>query len=129
MSRIVAPADVAKPASAYAQGIVHALSGQRLLVAGQIGITIDGKILEDLEAQMAQAWSNLLAVLRTGGFERHHLVRLVIYMTAPADVALYRAVRDRMLDGHLCATTFVVVAGLAHPDLKFEVEGEAVREQ
>jgi len=128
MSRIVVPADVVKPASAYAQGIVHALSGERLLISGQIGMTVDGRIVEGLEAQMEQAWRNLLGVLGAAGFERKHLVRVLVTMTAPADVALYRAVRDRMLEGHLCAMTFIVVAGLAHPDLKFEVEGEAVKE-
>ena len=128
MPRVIAPTDVVKPASAYAQGVAHALSGERLVIAGQIGMTVDGKIVEGLEAQMEQAWRNLFGVLRAAGFERRHLVRLVIYMTAPADVPLYRAVRDRMLDGHLCPSTFIAVAGLAHPDLKFEVEGEAVKE-
>ena len=128
MPRVIAPALVAKPASAYAQGIVHSGGAERLLIAGQIGITPDGTILEGAEAQMEQAWQNLFAVLRAAGFERKHLVRLTVYVTDASLVGLYRTVRDRFMEGHLVAMTFLVVQALAAPKLVFEVDGEAVRE-
>ena len=128
MPRVIAPADVAKPASAYAQGIVHSGAAERLLIAGQIGITPDGTMLDGAEAQMVQAWKNLFAVLREAGFERRHLVRLTVYVTDAKLIGLYRSVRDRMLEGHLVAMTFLVVQALASPQLVFEVDGEAVKE-
>ena len=128
MPRVIAPADVARPASAYAQGIVHSAPAARLLISGQIGIAPDGTILDGAEAQMLQAWQNLFGVLRAAGFERKHLVRLTVYVTDPALIGLYRSVRDRMLEGHLLAMTFLVVQALASPQLVFEVDGEAVIE-
>lgn len=127
MARVVTPSNSPRPASAYAQGVVHSLAGERLVIAGQIGVTADGKVVAGLEGQIEQAWRNLFAALDAAGFERRHLVRLTVYMTRN-EVALYRAARDRVLQGHLCATTFVVVSGLATPELLFEIEGEAVKE-
>ncbi|MEZ5923729.1 MAG: RidA family protein [Hyphomicrobiaceae bacterium] len=128
MPRQLNPDTVTKPASHYAQAVTHKAAAERIVISGQIGVTKDGAIVKELAAQMEQAWANLFAILAAAGYEKTDLVRIVIYMTAPADVPLYRTTRDRMLDGHACATTFVQVAGLAHPDLLFEVEGEAVKE-
>jgi enamine deaminase RidA (YjgF/YER057c/UK114 family) len=128
MPRIVNPTTIVKPASRYAQGIVHRAAAERLLISGQVGIAPDGAIEPGLEAQMQRCWSNLFAVLADAGFAVSDLVKITVLMTPPGDIALYRGMRDRMLDGHLCATTFMLVAGLAHPDLLVEIEGEAVRE-
>ena len=43
-------------------------------------------------------------------------------------VAAYRQVRDKMLNGHLCANTYLEIEGLAAPEFLVEIEGEAVRE-
>ncbi len=128
MPKQLNPDTVTKPASNYAQAVTHKAAAERIVISGQIGVTKDGAIVKELGPQMDQAWANLFAILAAGGYKKTDLVRIVIYMTAPADIPLYRATRDRVLEGHSCATTFVQVAGLAHPDLLFEVEGEAVKE-
>lgn len=128
MPKQLNPETVARPASNYAQAVTHKAAAERIVVSGQIGVRTDGTIVKELGSQMEQAWQNLFQVLAAGGYKKTDLVRIVIYMTAPADVSFYRSTRDRLLEGHACATTFVQVAGLAHPDLLFEVEGEAVKE-
>ena len=128
MAEALNPDGAPKPASRYVQAVRHGAGAERLVISGQIGVDREGRIAEGLAAQMEQAWRNLVAVIEGAGFRRSDLVKVVIYMTAPGDVALYRTVRDRMLEGHLAATTLVIVAGLASPALLFEVEGEAVRE-
>lgn len=128
MPKQLNPDTVTKPASNYAQAVTHKAAAERIVVSGQIGVCKDGSIVKDLPAQMEQAWQNLFAILAAAGYKKTDLIRIVIYMTAPADVPLYRSTRDRLMEGHACATTFVQVAGLAHPDLLFEVEGEAVKE-
>jgi enamine deaminase RidA (YjgF/YER057c/UK114 family) len=122
------PADIVKPASKYAQGVLHGPIAQRLVVSGQVGLRPDGQLEKGLEAQMERAWSNLFGVLAAAGFERRHLVKATAFVTERGQVAMFRAIRDRMLDGHVCAFTYLEVAGLASPDFLVEIEGEAVIE-
>jgi 2-iminobutanoate/2-iminopropanoate deaminase len=115
-----------KPASNYAQAVLHGANAQRLVISGQVGITADGKLLEGMDAQLRQCWANLFAVMKAAGFEKKHLVKTVIYVTQPGQVALSRRIRDEALEGLLTASTFIQCAGLASPDLLCEIEGEAV---
>lgn len=125
--RALNPDTVVKPASNYAQAVIHPAGTERMVISGQLGVTPDGTVLPDLEGQMEQAWRNLLAVMEAGGFGRETLLRAVIYVTVPGQVALYRRVRDRVLAGHLCANTYLEISGLAAPQFLVEIEGEAVR--
>lgn len=120
------PPTVPKPASAYSQAVRHDAAARRLVVSGQIGVSADKVLAEGLAAQIDQAFTNLVAVVRAAGLGPEHVVKIVAYMVAPGDVALYRAARDRALEGHEPASTYVVVAGLADPRFLFEVEGEAI---
>ena len=126
--KILNPDTVVKPASNYAQAVVHSVAAERMLISGQLGLRPDGSLEDGLQAQMERAWSNLFGILEAGGFEREHLVRATIYVTVPGSVAIYRAVRDRMLAGHVCANTYIEVSGLASPELLVEIEAEAVKE-
>jgi 2-iminobutanoate/2-iminopropanoate deaminase len=126
--QIINPAAIAKPASNYAQGVLHRVSGQRLVISGQVGVRPDGAVEQGLEAQMSRAWSNLFGVLEAAGFEKRHLVKVTVFVTEPDRVALFRSMRDRMLEGHVCASTYLQVAGLASPQFLVEIEAEAVKE-
>ena len=126
--KILNPETVVKPASNYAQAVVHAAGAERMVIAGQLGLRSDGSLEEGLEAQMERAWANVFALLEAGGFAREHLVRATIYVTVPGQVALYRQVRDRMMAGHLCANTYVEISALAAPEFLVEIEAEAVKE-
>lgn len=126
--QLINPATIAKPASNYAQGVVHKLTGQRLLISGQVGVAPDGEIVEGLEGQMERAWTNLFGVLLAAGFTKQHLAKITIFVTLPGQAAVFRAMRDLMLDGHVCASTYLEVAGLAHPAFLVEIEAEAVKE-
>lgn len=128
MPRIINPRSIAPPASQYAHGIVHSGRSRRLLVSGQVGITLDGTPAPDLASQMELAWDNLEAVLREAGMAVQDLVKIVVYATVPGSVGLYRTIRDRRLGGHLVAATYVEVAALASPAYLVEIEGEAVCE-
>ena len=121
----IQPADVPKPGSNYAQAVLLPAGGQRLILAGQIGVKPDGTVVQGIEGQMEQAWANVMAILREAGFTKEHIVRVVVYVTEPDRVGLYREVRDRVLAGHRCPNTFLEIAGLATPELKCEIEVEA----
>ena len=126
--KAVNPDGVVKPASNYAQAVVHAAAAKRIVISGQLGLRPDGTLEDGLEAQMERAWSNIFAILQSQGFSKTSLVRATIYVTQPGQVAVYRAVRDRMLDGHLCANTYIEISALAAPEFLVEIEAEAVKD-
>lgn len=114
----------------YANGV--AARGRTLWVAGQIGWDpITGQVVSDnFAAQVRQALVNLTAVLRTGGAEPHHLVRLTWYITdrsaylgAQREIGqMYREV----LGKNFPAMSVVVVDGLIEKRAKVEIEATAV---
>lgn len=120
------PETIIKPASAYAQAILVD-GGKRLIISGQIGIAPDGAIAEGYAAQARQAWANLLAILADQGFAVTDLVRITVFDVMPGNVSAYRAIRDEVLNGHLVASTYVRVAGLASDAFLTEIEAEAIR--
>lgn len=127
MKKIIQPDSVVTPASQYAQAMLIPAGGERLIISGQIGVRADGSIVDGLKPQMEQAWTNIIAILNEAGFQKTDLVRVFVYVTVPGQVGVYRGVRDRMLDGHLCPHTYLEIAGLASPELLCEIEAEAVK--
>lgn len=126
--RTINPENVVKPASNYAQGVVHSAAAERIVVSGQLGIKPDGTLEEGLEAQMEQAWTNVFGVMAAAGFDKTDLIRATIYVTVPGQIPTYRKIRDKLLDGHLCANTYLEISGLAAPEFLVEIEAEAVKE-
>jgi 2-iminobutanoate/2-iminopropanoate deaminase len=129
MPRPINPRGIAPPGSRYAHGIVHSARARRLVISGQVGQRLDGSVPEDLAEQMEAAWDNLTAILAEAGMSMTDLVKITVFTTVPGSVAMYRTIRDRRLGGHLCAATYLEVAGLATPHLLFEIEAEAVCEE
>jgi 2-iminobutanoate/2-iminopropanoate deaminase len=50
------------------------------------------------------------------------VVKVNVFLTRPEDVPLYRTVRDEALEGRRPASTLLVVAALASPRLRVEIE-------
>ena len=129
MPRFFNPETMPKPASNYVQAVEMASPGRRLLISGQIGVTPDGEMLAGYRAQAKQAWRNALAGLAACNMRISDIVAIRVYDVAPGDVTAYRELRDQFLEGHAPASTYVVVAGLAHPGLLTEIEIEAFSER
>ena len=122
------PDTIVKPASQYSQGILVERERKRLIISGQVGLKPDGTMEKTIRAQFERAWSNLFEVLHEAGFKKKHLVKVTIFVTEPGQVATFREIRVRVMDGHLCAATYLQISGLASPEMKVEIEGEAVKE-
>ncbi|MEQ8433743.1 MAG: RidA family protein [Oceanicaulis sp.] len=71
--------------SGYSNGI--AAEGRLVFVAGQIGWTPDGRFPATFLEQIDLALANTVAVLRAGGAEPEHVVRMTWYLT---DLPAYR---------------------------------------
>lgn len=119
------PATVAPPSSNFCHAVGITDAAHWLHVSGQVGCTPDGQVAGDAEAQMEQCWRNILNILDDAGMRRTNLVKVTAFITDAQLVGLYREARDRMLDGHECASTLLVVSALAHPDWVVEIEAVA----
>jgi enamine deaminase RidA (YjgF/YER057c/UK114 family) len=103
-------------------------SGARWLhVSGQVGVTPDGFVPDDPQKQIELAWDNLIAVLADAGMSVRDLVKIDGFITKPDLVPLYRKERERRFAGHAAATTMVIVAGLAEPNLLVEIQAVAAK--
>jgi len=114
----------------YSNGM--SATGRIVVTAGQVGWDPAAGRFEsdDFAAQAAQALRNVVGVLRSGGAEPRHLVRLTWFITnrdeyMSARRAIGAAYRE-IVGKHYPAMSVVVVAGLLEPRAKVEIEATAV---
>jgi 2-iminobutanoate/2-iminopropanoate deaminase len=127
MHKHLNPPTVVKPFSRYSQAVEVAANARWLHISGQVGATPDGTILKGFEAQAKQCWANIIAILAAAGMGVEHLVKANIFVTSADIVGASRKIRDEALKGAEPASTFLVVAALAHPDLVVEIEAVAAK--
>lgn len=104
----------------------HAVSseGPLLLLSGQIGIKPDGTLPNDALSQAAQCFKNIDAILNEANLDVSHVLRINAYVTDRQYLAQYMKARDKWI-GNLefpPASTLMIVAGFAQPEMKVEVE-------
>ncbi|HEY2593394.1 MAG TPA: RidA family protein [Chloroflexota bacterium] len=112
----------------YSNGV--AARGRMIFVAGQVGWDTDGHFADGLTAQVRLALQNVIAVLRAGGAEPRHLVRLTWYVLdrqayRQARQEIGRAYRD-VIGQNYPAMALVQVAGLLEDRALVEIEATAV---
>jgi enamine deaminase RidA (YjgF/YER057c/UK114 family) len=115
--------------SGYANGM--SATGRVVVTAGQVGWdpTTGTFASDDFATQSAQALRNVIAVLRAGGAEPRHLVRLTWYVRSRDEYAAARraiGVAYREIIGRYYPAMSVVVAGLFEERAKVEIEATAV---
>ncbi|MEO8858854.1 MAG: RidA family protein [Burkholderiaceae bacterium] len=120
------PATIAPPAGAYSNG-VSASGGRWLHIAGQIGLSPDGNMPADLQAQSHNAWRNLLAVLRDADMDVADLVKVNHFLVEAADMGAYASVRSGYLGQARPASTVLIVKALAKPGWLVEIDAVAWR--
>ena len=121
------PSTVHAPAGRYVHQIEVTGESRMLFLAGQVGTRPDGTTPEDAVEQFEVALQNVLANLTAAGFETTDLVKLTTYVVGTLDPAGRREVLDRHLGSHWTTSTLVIVAALAAPEFKVEIDGWAVR--
>lgn len=113
--------------SRYSQAVRVPENYRWLYISGQVGCDLQQKIAPDFASQAALTWQNVVAVLTAGGMSIHDLVKVTVLLTRASDVPASRIARDQALQGAAPASTLMIVAGLAHPDLLIEVEAIAAK--
>jgi 2-iminobutanoate/2-iminopropanoate deaminase len=117
--------DAYLPVAAYTQAIEVSDATRTLYISGQIGQRMDGTIPEDIVEQSRLAWQNLEAQLKAAGMTLDNLVKITTILPNHGDLAAAREARSKVLGDRKPAST-LIVAGLANPAWKIEVEGIAV---
>lgn len=102
-------------------------AGNRIFLRGQSATSIDGVYAgDDPAAQAETAMANVKQLLEECGATLQDICKTTIYITDYAyREPVYRVI-GRWLDGvHPCSTG-LIVAGLAKPELKMEIDVEAI---
>jgi len=124
--KAINPINIAAPASNYSQAVLVPENARRLIISGQIGVNPDGSIAKGIEAQMERCWLNIFAILEDANMAKTDLVKITVFVTQSGVTGIYRDIRDRMLEGHAPAATYLVISELATPDFLVEIEAEAL---
>lgn len=108
---------------------VHALQAddvERLLfVSGTMGLDVDGKPGETLEAQLTLIWSNIRRILAEASMDLSHIARVTSYLTDRAQVLANQNARVAALGDRRVPTTAIVVQTL-DDDWLVEIEVIAI---
>ena len=132
MAEPVVPRGFGKPLGMYSHGMV-AKGGELVIVAGQVGMTADGRVAgDDIGSQTKQALENVRAVVEASGCTMRDIVRLQTFLTHSEDIGGFMKAREEAFpgyfpDGIYPPNTLLIVSRLVRPELRVEVEAMAVR--
>ncbi len=127
MNRSLRPSSIRPPFSAYSHGIAVPAGSRTVFVSGQLGITPDDVVPEDMKRQAELCLENVAAILAEDGMALSDVVKFTAFVTDPAMFAIYREVRGRLVPGDSVASTLVMVSALVRPEFKIEVEAIAAK--
>lgn len=124
--QIINPSTMPAPAG-YSYAVKK--SGTPVYISGQVAIDGAGKLVGegDAAAQTEQVFANLRTVVEAAGGTLADIVKLTIYVTDAAYRPAVAAARQKhFADGQYPASTYLVISGLALPQLLVEIEAIAV---
>jgi reactive intermediate/imine deaminase len=107
----------------FSQAVV---AGDRVDVAGQVGLGPDGSIPDEIGAQARYAFENLKTVLEAAGSSLARVTQLTMYLTDIGDSRAVNEVFAEFFPERYPARTVVQVVALVLPQLKIEVQASAV---
>ncbi len=115
--------DEMEPVSHYC----HATrAGDRVWVSGTVGVRSDGTIPEDTAEQFQVAIDAVDRCLKVAGAEARHVVKVTVLLTDINDRAAINPIRQAYFGEHRPASTLFEVSALVSPEMKVEIEVEAV---
>ena len=115
--------DLPAPVSHYCHAV---RANGRVWVSGMVGIRDDGSVPTDVEEQFQIAIDCLDSALRAAGGRPEHVVKVQVFLTDVNDRTKINPIRENYFGAHRPASTLVEVSGLIAPELKVEIEAEAV---
>ena len=119
---------VHEPAANYSH---VARVGNTLYISGQVAADLEGNLVGrgDAEAQAAQCFRNLEAIVKHFGGTLDNIVKTTTYITNWGFRPLVAAARDHIFSAPYPSNTLVVISALASPDYLVEIEAIAVLDE
>ncbi len=126
MKRAVQTERAPKPVGPYSQAVEV---GNTLYLSGQIGIDPKtGKLREDFRSQAEQVLKNVEEILRSAGYSRADIVKVVVYITDLSRFGEFNSLYEEFLKGVDPKPARVTVGVSALPlGAQIEIEVTAVR--
>ena len=115
--------DEMEPVSHYCHAV---RAGDRVWISGTVGVRPDGTIPEDTGDQFQIAIDILDRCLRAAGGRSEHIVKVTVLLTDINDRAKINPIRQRYFGNNRPASTLYEVSALVAPEMKVEIEAEAV---
>jgi 2-iminobutanoate/2-iminopropanoate deaminase len=122
IERYLLPSEM-EPVSHYCHAV---RAGDRLWISGTVGVRPDGGIPDDTAEQFQLAIDSLDRCLRAAGGKPEHIVKVTVLLTNIGDRAAINPIRQRYFGEHRPASTLYEVSALVSPEMKVEIEAEAV---
>jgi enamine deaminase RidA (YjgF/YER057c/UK114 family) len=101
-------------------------AGDRVWVSGTVGVRPDGSIPADVAEQFQVAIDSVDRCLKAAGAEARHVVKVTVLLTDINDRAAINPIRQKYFGEHRPASTLFEVSALVAPEMKVEIEVEAV---
>jgi enamine deaminase RidA (YjgF/YER057c/UK114 family) len=115
-----------KPVSHYCHAV---RAGDRVWLSGTVGIRPDGSVPTDVVDQFEVAMHNLDGALRAAGGRPENIVKVQVFLVDVNDREKINPIRQAYFGEHRPASTLVGVPALVSPELKVEIEAEAILDQ
>ena len=115
--------DEMEPVSHYCHAV---RAGDLLWISGTVGVAPDGSIPDDVVEQFQLAMDSLDRCLRAAGGRPEHIVKVTVLLTDVADRSRINPIRQAYFGDHRPASTLFEVSALVAPEMKVEIEAEAV---
>jgi enamine deaminase RidA (YjgF/YER057c/UK114 family) len=120
--RAITPASIRPPFARYSHAVEVAAPTRLLFASGQLGVSAEDVIPDDIEEQAVLCFENIKAILAEARMSFEDVVRFSAFVTDRAYFPVYGAVRSRYAEGEAFSSTLVIVSGFTRPELKIEVE-------
>jgi enamine deaminase RidA (YjgF/YER057c/UK114 family) len=121
MNRIFNAKTVAPP-TGYSHGSEIPPNSRVVHLAGQLGVSPDGTLVNGIREQTELVWTNIRNVLAEVGMELTDIIKMTHYLLRKEDFAGYREVRSKFLGDHQPPGTLLFIAGLGREGALVEVE-------
>jgi enamine deaminase RidA (YjgF/YER057c/UK114 family) len=125
--RPLTPGSIHPPFANYSHGVEVPTGSRLVFCSGQLGISRDGLIPDDVSAQTRLCFDAVAAILGEAGMTLADVVRINAYVSSAEYLPGYMKARDEFIGSPPPASTLMIVSGFARPQFKVEIEVVAAR--